>query len=114
MYLKNQYGSGYHLTVTKDKEHCDSQDVLRFIQQYIPRTKLIEDLGSEMMFIMPTFDDSHHVLSTMLEDLERVKDALVIDKYGISYTTLEEVIQDFSQAKTIVLQCQTEILIQLI
>ena len=105
MYLKTQYGSGYHLIVKKDKEHCDSQDVLRFIQQYIPRTKLIEDLGSEMTFIMPTFDESHHVLSTVLEDLERVKDDLAIDKYGISYTTLEEVIQGFFQAKTIVLQC---------
>ena len=91
MYLKSQYGSGYHLTVTKDKDHCNPEDVLRFIKQYIPRTKLIEDLGSDMTFIMPTYDEAPCVLTVMLENLETLKNSLGIDKYGISHTTLEEV-----------------------
>ena len=91
MYLKSQYGSGYHLTVTKDKDHCNPEDVLRFIKQYIPRTKLIEDLGSEMTFIMPTLDEARDVFTVMLEHLENFKKSLGIDTYGISHTTLEEV-----------------------
>ena len=91
MYLKSQYGSGYHLTVTKNKDHCNPEDVLQFIKQYIPRTRLIEDLGSEMTFIMPTFDEAPCVLTVMLENLETLKNSLGIDKYGISHTTLEEV-----------------------
>ena len=91
MYLKSQYGSGYHLTVTKNKDHCNPEDVLQFIKQYIPRTRLIEDLGSEMTFIMPTFDEAPCVLTVMLENLETLKNSLGIDKYGNSHTTLEEV-----------------------
>ena len=91
MYLKSQYGSGYHLTVTKDIGHCNPENVLTFIKQYIPRTKLIEDLGSEMTFIMPTLDEAPNVLTVMLENLENLKNSLGIDTYGISHTTLEEV-----------------------
>lgn len=41
MFLKTQYGSGYHLTVTRDKAAAaaagDAPGLLRFIRRYLPR-----------------------------------------------------------------------------
>ncbi len=68
-------------------------------------------MGCELTFIMPTGPDdvttrdddvtapgddvtargSTHALTALLEELEKRREELGVDKFGISYTTLEEV-----------------------
>ena len=100
MYLKTHYGSGYHLTITKDvtggyghgKTYCSAHDVLDFLLNYTPNAKLLENIGTEMTFIIPMYGEMPGSLMTMiLQSLEKHKRQLCIDKYGISFTTLEEV-----------------------
>ena len=100
MYLKTHYGSGYHLTITKDvpggyglgKTYCSALDVLDFLLKYTPNAKLLENIGTEMTFIIPIYGEMPGALmTTILHSLEKHKRQLCIDKYGISFTTLEEV-----------------------
>lgn len=87
-FLKKQFGVGYHLVCVK-KPKCDSSHVTDLLRTYIPDIKVETDIGTELSYLL----DEHNisVFQTMLQDLERKSDELMIESYGISLTTLEEV-----------------------
>ncbi|ELU18493.1 hypothetical protein CAPTEDRAFT_149677 [Capitella teleta] len=108
MYLKNEFGSGYNLTVAKsmtplpmnaekrammhsDMSMCTSSSVLSFIQQSLPGSRLVEEIGSEITFVLPADSDQKARFKQLFERLEAHKEQLHINSYGVSDTSLEEV-----------------------
>uniref|UniRef100_A0A8C0BFV2 ATP binding cassette subfamily A member 12 n=1 Tax=Buteo japonicus TaxID=224669 RepID=A0A8C0BFV2_9AVES len=101
-YLKETFGDGYHLTLTKKKsvfllfqnmiEECDTTAVTSLIQSHLPEAYLKEDIGGELVYVLPPFKST---VSGAYQELLRALDTSLSDLhlgcYGISNTTVEEV-----------------------
>jgi ATP-binding cassette, subfamily A (ABC1), member 3 len=87
-FLKKQFGVGYHLVCVK-KTFCDSSKVSNLLRKYIPDIKIETEIGTELSYLLDETNVS--VFQEMLEDLESNSEALDLESYGISLTTLEEV-----------------------
>nr|XP_009931047.1 PREDICTED: ATP-binding cassette sub-family A member 12 [Opisthocomus hoazin] len=94
-YLKETFGDGYHLTLTKKKnmiEECDTTAVTSLIQSHLPEAYLKEDIGGELVYVLPPFKST---VSGAYQALLRALDTSLSDFhlgcYGISNTTVEEV-----------------------
>uniref|UniRef100_A0A8C8AZD4 ATP binding cassette subfamily A member 12 n=1 Tax=Otus sunia TaxID=257818 RepID=A0A8C8AZD4_9STRI len=60
-YLKETFGDGYHLTLTKKKnmiEECDTTAVTSLIQSHLPEAYLKEDIGGELVYVLPPFQST--------------------------------------------------------
>ncbi|KAJ6665350.1 hypothetical protein lerEdw1_004399 [Lerista edwardsae] len=98
-YLKETFGSGYHLTLTKKKtpalslpEECDTSAVTAMIQSHLPEAYLKEDIGGELVYVLPPFNSSVSVAyQSLLKGLDSGLDDLHIGCFGISDSTVEEV-----------------------
>ncbi|XP_075037484.1 glucosylceramide transporter ABCA12 [Mixophyes fleayi] len=98
MFLKEKFGSGYRLTLTKkfpnqkDYKLCDSDKVTTLIHAHIPEAKLKEDVGGELVYVLPPFSaEISNTYLSLLRDLDTNMNDLHIGCYGISDTTIEEV-----------------------
>ncbi|OCT61274.1 hypothetical protein XELAEV_18047298mg [Xenopus laevis] len=98
MYLKEKFGSGYHLTLTKkfpnreNQEECSVEMVTGLIKSHIPNARLKEDVGGELVYILPPFNaDISGAYLSLLQALDCRMNELHIGCYGISDTTIEEV-----------------------
>lgn len=112
--LKRRFGSGYHLTVSKNggdggsdadsgaistSSGSDSPapfnagSLYSFVHSYVPNVQLVEDQGTELVFCLPYCDDdgAAHAFDGLFVDLEKHQTRLGIGSYGLSCTTLEEV-----------------------
>lgn len=76
----------------KDDKVCNSEKVTALIQSHIPEATLKEDVGGELVYVLPPFraEISGAYLS-LLHDLDSSLNELHIGCYGISDTTIEEV-----------------------
>ncbi|XP_029463774.1 ATP-binding cassette sub-family A member 12 [Rhinatrema bivittatum] len=98
LYLKEKFGDGYHLTLTKKYRNlestnlCDTEAVTALIQSHIPEASLKEDIGGELVYLLPSYNAgvSRSYLS-LLRSLDADMNDLQIGCYGISDTTIEEV-----------------------
>jgi ABC-type multidrug transport system ATPase subunit len=70
---------------------CATESVTRLIQSHVHGAQLMEDIGSELTYLLPTKEGNGHELSLLLRDLDRQKAGLGIASYGMSDTSLEEV-----------------------
>ncbi|KAG4043450.1 hypothetical protein JG687_00016856 [Phytophthora cactorum] len=96
LFLKNRFGAGYNLTLIKAPDgSCDAQLVEGFLKKYVPGVKCLSSSGSELVFQLPTA--SSEAFPSMLEQLDVEMNALGVQQYGISVTTLEEVFLRISQ-----------------
>ncbi|OWK12873.1 ABCA12, partial [Cervus elaphus hippelaphus] len=98
-YLKEAFGDGYHLTLTKKKSPnlnastvCDTTAVTAMIQSHLPDAYLKEDIGGELVYVLPPFSTKvSGAYLSLLRALDRGLGDLNIGCYGISDTTVEEV-----------------------
>ncbi|XP_015279544.1 PREDICTED: ATP-binding cassette sub-family A member 12 [Gekko japonicus] len=98
-FLKETFGSGYHLTLTKKKspalnlaEECDTSAVTAMIQSHLPAAYLKEDIGGELVYVLPQFNSSvSSAYQSLLKSLDNGASDLHIGCYGISDSTVEEV-----------------------
>ncbi|XP_052047787.1 glucosylceramide transporter ABCA12 [Apodemus sylvaticus] len=98
-YLKEAFGDGYHLTLTKKKSPnldanaiCDTVAVTAMIQSHLPEAYLKEDIGGELVYVLPPFSTKvSGAYLSLLRALDRGMGKLNIGCYGISDTTVEEV-----------------------
>ena len=94
LFLKRQFGKGYFLTVTKDdnnSEEFDSEKIGKFISSFVPGSKLHEDFGIELTYLLPSAARLTGEFTNLFENLEKSLKNFGIKNYGISDTTLEEV-----------------------
>uniref|UniRef100_A0A8C5WYA4 ATP binding cassette subfamily A member 1 n=1 Tax=Laticauda laticaudata TaxID=8630 RepID=A0A8C5WYA4_LATLA len=107
LFLKNQLGTGYYLTLVKKDNrsgkntaanlmtHCvllDVSAISNLIMKHVSEAKLVEDIGHELSYVLPyeaaregAFVELFHEIDDRLSDLG-------ISSYGISETTLEELL----------------------
>jgi ABC-type multidrug transport system ATPase subunit len=104
-YLKDQYGVGYTLTISKvPTNQADRVDraqlhpgtatlsgskIAKFMQDRYPFAQLTSDAGGEISFRMP-FSASAG-FPDMFDDLEARKQGLALTTFGVSVTTMTEV-----------------------
>ncbi|CAH2306169.1 ATP-binding cassette sub-family A member 12 [Pelobates cultripes] len=98
LFLKEKFGTGYHLTLTKkfsnreDEKSCNTERVTALIQSHIPEANLKEDVGGELVYTLPRFSaDISEAYLSLLRALDSSLSDLHIGCYGISDTTIEEV-----------------------
>lgn len=98
-YLKEAFGDGYHLTLTKKKSPnlsastvCDTMAVTAMIRSHLPEAYLKEDIGGELVYVLPPFSTKvSGAYLSLLRALDKDMGTLNIGCYGISDTTVEEV-----------------------
>ncbi|KAG8521013.1 ATP-binding cassette sub-family A member 12, partial [Galemys pyrenaicus] len=98
-YLKEAFGDGYHLTLTKKKSPnlnasaiCDTMAVTAMIRSHLPEAYLKEDIGGELVYVLPPFSTKvSGAYLSLLRALDTGMGDLNIGCYGISDTTVEEV-----------------------
>ncbi|TKR67159.1 hypothetical protein L596_023352 [Steinernema carpocapsae] len=99
MYLKNEYGAGYHLTVVykrfKDQNGQDlfaqhfGPSTLDVLKRFSPNVAMHSCVGQEATFLLPASDRSR--FAGMFKSLEQKQAQLNINSFGVSITTMEEV-----------------------
>ncbi|XP_030743372.1 glucosylceramide transporter ABCA12 [Echinops telfairi] len=98
-YLKEVFGDGYHLILTKKKSPnlcssaiCDTVAVTTMIRSHLPDAYLKEDVGGELVYVLPPFNTKvSGAYLSLLRALDNGMSDLNIGCYGISDTTVEEV-----------------------
>uniref|UniRef100_A0A8P0NG69 ATP binding cassette subfamily A member 12 n=1 Tax=Canis lupus familiaris TaxID=9615 RepID=A0A8P0NG69_CANLF len=98
-YLKEAFGDGYHLTLTKKKSPnlsanttCDTMAVTAMIRSHLAEAYLKEDIGGELVYVLPPFSTKvSGAYLSLLRALDNGMGDLNIGCYGISDTTVEEV-----------------------
>ena len=75
-----------------NREFAATYPATKFIQKYVPNARLLEQIGSEVIYVLPT-DDPAVVkkFEQLFAVLDRYMAKLRIKSYGLSDTTLEEV-----------------------
>ena len=96
MFLKSHYGVGYNLTLVKrSPDVFDSHRVCASIQEFVPKMKLLSDVGTELSCRLPTSSSSQ--FPALFEFLESNQAKLGFHSYGVSVTTVEEVFLAIAQ-----------------
>lgn len=94
LFLKQSYGAGYTMTVTK-QPHAASDALSRLVTNTVPQAKLLTDIGAEVSFQLPL--DATARFPDLLRTLDVRKGELGVEYYGLSVTTLEEVFLKVSE-----------------
>ena len=68
---------------------CVPRNILEAIKIHVPEVQLESDVGAELSFVLPKEQSSK--FEELFNHLEHNQDALGIDSFGASVTTLEEV-----------------------
>jgi ABC-type multidrug transport system ATPase subunit len=88
LFLKNHFGVGYNLTIEK-KPAAEAGRIQQYVRNKVVEAKILSCVGAEVSFQLPrTATDSFKAL---FEGLDKHKEELGIENYGVSVTTLEEV-----------------------
>ncbi|GFS83796.1 ATP-binding cassette sub-family A member 3 [Nephila pilipes] len=88
MFLKQKFGTGYHLHVAKDT-NFDSQNLLSLLEKYIPGVSIGNEHEREISYSLSS--DTSGGFGDMFEELESRKQKLGILFFGITVTTMEDV-----------------------
>jgi ATP-binding cassette subfamily A (ABC1) protein 3 len=89
LFLKNTFGSGYRLTLAKDKSFDEGSFKALLNQNLADKYAIESNIAAELTVAVP-FGLSH-MLPNLLTNIESNKGRLGIDGYGISSPTIEEV-----------------------
>jgi ABC-type multidrug transport system, ATPase component len=90
LFLKKQYGVGYHVTIERSKgAEGDSGEVEAIIHRAAPHASMLSNISSEMTFQLP-LETADRFLE-MFNELDRKIEEGSIDTYGVGITTLDEV-----------------------
>ncbi|XP_030333996.1 ATP-binding cassette sub-family A member 13 isoform X5 [Strigops habroptila] len=95
-YLRETYGQGHSLTLTKKPSVFEIQDpkhtvqITSLVQTHIPEAFLKENSGTELTYVIPERADKTSFKS-LFQALDQSLHHLHVTGYGISDTTLEEV-----------------------
>ncbi|KAF1329508.1 Abc transporter a family member 1, partial [Globisporangium splendens] len=96
LFLKNRFGAGYNLTLVKDDADCDDNQLIAFIQSYVPAAQVLSNVGSEIAFQLPLASSSE--FAPMFAEMDQQLPRLGLLSYGVSVTTLEEVFIKVAEA----------------
>ncbi|CAI5452156.1 unnamed protein product [Caenorhabditis angaria] len=90
MFLKKQYGDGYHLTIVyESSENADVAKTTSIISQYIPNIEVYSFIGQEATYLLSS--DYRPIFPKLFKELESNQKAMGVTSFGVSVTTMEEV-----------------------
>ncbi|CAD8078681.1 unnamed protein product [Paramecium primaurelia] len=95
VFLKNQFGNGYNLTIVKESTLADSEPIIEAIQKVCPESILISKVSAEILLQLPL--QAIQKFPSLFAELDKNLKSLHIQSYGISITTLEEVFLKVAQ-----------------
>ncbi|KAF1753453.1 hypothetical protein GCK72_020010 [Caenorhabditis remanei] len=90
MFLKQQYGDGYHLTIVYSS--TGTPDVTRttdIIREYIPEATVFSYIGQEATYLLSA--KHRPIFPKLFRELENHQAECGITSFGVSITTMEEV-----------------------
>ncbi|XP_059350163.1 phospholipid-transporting ATPase ABCA1-like [Daphnia carinata] len=115
LFLKQKLGSGYYLTVVKkdgqnvsvgnapatgipisqNSTETDVERIVNAVKRDIQNASVVENVGSDIVFCLPEFDNAGHrqrdKFPRLFDNLDLNMEQLQVDSYGVSDTTLEEI-----------------------
>ena len=90
LFLKNRYGVGYTMTVTKKTDaQSDAKAVAKCILKHVPKAKVVSQVAGEVQYQLPKEFSSH--FADLFDEMDLHLDHWGVDAYSISVTSLEEV-----------------------
>lgn len=90
LFLKNRYGAGYDLALTRNDASCDDSVVLAFVQRHVSDATLKHTQGGSDMHIQLPFGNEG-AFPDLFTDLDASLAQLRVKGYGVAVTTLEQV-----------------------
>lgn len=98
LFLKQQFGVGYTLTVLLDTSAAmDSSAVRRLVKELAPSSEMLSCVGTELTFRLQ-FEESSS-FGDLFDRMDAKKKMLGISEYGVSVTKLEDVFMKVSAMK---------------
>uniref|UniRef100_A0A452I3H1 P-type phospholipid transporter n=1 Tax=Gopherus agassizii TaxID=38772 RepID=A0A452I3H1_9SAUR len=111
VFLKNCFGSGFYLTLVRETSlKCSKKNLSvstssvfltlgstlvgaseELIHHHVPEAKLIESIGQELIYLLPSKDFRQRAYASLFRELEETLADLGLSSFGISDTPLEEV-----------------------
>lgn len=89
VFLKNKFGVGYSITLTKSSPDVDSTPIIETIKKYVPDCQVLTNVATDLAVQLPLQRISQ--FPPLFHELDQRKNSLKYLDYGISITTLEEV-----------------------
>uniref|UniRef100_A0A8D2QDF4 P-type phospholipid transporter n=1 Tax=Zonotrichia albicollis TaxID=44394 RepID=A0A8D2QDF4_ZONAL len=100
LFLKNQLGTGYYLTLVKKdvdsslsscRNSSNVSAISNLITKHVPEARLVEDIGHELTYVLPYKAAKEGAFVELFHEIDDRLSDLGISSYGISETTLEEI-----------------------
>uniref|UniRef100_A0AAX7W114 P-type phospholipid transporter n=1 Tax=Astatotilapia calliptera TaxID=8154 RepID=A0AAX7W114_ASTCA len=101
LFLKNCFGVGFYLTLVRrikdlrKKEvrmnFCNQFHITSLIHHHVPEARLIEMIGQELTYLLPSKGFKHRAYASLFRELEETLADMGLSSFGISDTSLEEV-----------------------
>uniref|UniRef100_A0A672SD92 Retinal-specific ATP-binding cassette transporter-like n=1 Tax=Sinocyclocheilus grahami TaxID=75366 RepID=A0A672SD92_SINGR len=116
LFLKNCLGAGFYLTLvrrikeqpshitnedcackcslcTKFKESATEQprSITALVHHHVPEARLIEVIGQELTFLLPSRGFKHRSYASLFRELEETLADMGLSSFGVSDTSLEEI-----------------------
>lgn len=88
LFLKDRFGCGYSLDIVK-AVGCDVSAVTHTVHEHIAIATVEDDIGTEIAYKLPKSETGK--FAALFTTLESQRDALKIDSFGASVTTMEDV-----------------------
>lgn len=90
MFLKQQYGDGYHLTIVYSlNSNPDISLTTETIRSYVPEAQVFSYIGQEATYLLSA--KHRPIFPKLFRKLEEQQERCGISSFGVSITTMEEV-----------------------
>ena len=94
LFLKNNYGVGYHLTIVKSNHLTDENLITTVVKEQIHNARLENKNGTQISYRLP--NDECLKFGNLFALLDNNKQLLEINGYGVSCTSMDEVFIRFA------------------
>ncbi|KAH0618397.1 hypothetical protein JD844_017546 [Phrynosoma platyrhinos] len=108
VFLKNSFGTGFYLTLVRKMKNIQTgggndgvtvlwlftgnvNELNELIHHHVPEAKLIESIGQELIYLLPSKNFKQRAYASLFRELEETLADLGLSSFGISDTPLEEV-----------------------
>uniref|UniRef100_A0A670JDL6 P-type phospholipid transporter n=1 Tax=Podarcis muralis TaxID=64176 RepID=A0A670JDL6_PODMU len=118
VFLKNSFGTGFYLTLVRKMKNIqdsggkeavsqfaihfsqtlfcifagDVNELNELIHHHVPEAKLIESIGQELIYLLPSKNFKQRAYASLFRELEETLADVGLSSFGISDTPLEEVV----------------------
>lgn len=89
MFLKNRFGAGYKLSITKSSPDASDPKIVELIQRSVSEAKVLFSVASEVVIQLPM--NSASQFGDLFQLLKQFAKEVGVNSYGVSITSLEQV-----------------------